>query len=280
MDFDPLEPLIFPQAVEQKTPSAMFMREIEETSVPQGETAVWFLGQNSWILKADNGTLLAIDPYLTDFCASGRTGEKKPKSRLLPIFIEPEDLRVDLVLITHSHTDHADPFTLERLNIKESALFLAPFQAVKVLENAGIPSERILLMHPLECREVKGLKITGSFAEPTDFSDLNHMGYIVEFPGGKVYYNSGDTAKSELLKHVAAYKPHWMSICINGGYHNLSHWEAAEITAAIHPQIVIPCHFDMMPHNLQAPHMFRKSLWEKSKIIKYLRMDYYRAYFF
>jgi len=280
LDFDPNETLVFPVAVEPRMTSAQFMAAIEAYQPAPGKTAVWHLGQNSWVLKGTNGTIVAVDPYLTDFCASKRTQTKAAKSRLLPVFIEPEDLRAHVVLITHSHPDHADPFTLERLTTKNSATFLGPWQALKVVTEAGIPADRQVLMHPLQTVTVAGVQITGTFAEPTDFVDLNHMGFVVQFEGGRVWYNSGDTAKTELLEHVKAYKPAMMAVCINGGYHNLSHWEAAEICALVQPEVAVPAHYDMMPHNLQSPHMFRKSLFEKAKGVKYLRMDYYTAYEF
>lgn len=280
IDFDPAEDPVFPQAVTQKLSSQAFMAAIQDYRPGPGKTAVWHLGQNSWILKGENGKIFAVDPYLTDFCASKRTGLKTPKSRLLPIFIEPEDLRADVVLITHSHPDHADPFTLERLTIKNSATFLGPWQALKVVTEAGIPQERQILMHPHQVETVAGVEVSGTFAEPTDFTDLNHMGFAVRFPGGRLWYNSGDTAKTELLGHVKALAPAMMAVCINGGYHNLSHWEAAEICALVQPEVAVPAHFDMMPHNLQSPHMFRKSLFEKAKGVRYLRMEYYTAYEF
>jgi len=280
IDFDPAEDILFPRPVLQSLSSSEFMAAIQKYLPGPGKTAIWHLGQNSWILKGGDGTILAVDPYLTDFCASKRTKTRVPKSRLLPIFIEPEDLKADVVLITHSHPDHADPFTLERLSIKNSATFLGPWQALKVVTDAGIPTDRQVLMHPIQATSVRGIEITGTFAEPTDFTDLNHMGFVVKFAGGRVWYNSGDTAKTGLLEHVKAFQPAMMAVCINGGYHNLSHWEAAEICALVQPEVAVPAHYDMMPHNLQSPHMFRKSLFEKAKAVRYLRMEYYRAYEF
>ena len=285
IDFDPNEDLVFPPKVEQKYTSGEFMAHIIAYEPSDGNTALWHLGQNCWILKGPTtaegpGKIVCIDPYLTDYAASKRTKVRVPKSRLLPVFIEPEDLHADVVVITHSHVDHADPFTLERLTIKETARFLASWQTLKILTEAGIPSSRQLLMHPLQTETVDGIEFTGTFAEPTDFIDLNHMGFVMRFPGGKTYYNSGDTAKTELLEHVKSFQPEVMSICINGGYHNLSHWEAAELTALIRPKVVLPAHFDMMPHNLQSPHMFRKSLYEKAKGVQYHRVEYYTAFEF
>lgn len=270
--------LRFPVEVEVKYSSKEYMDIIRHYTVPKNQIAMWTLGQNGYILKTDQGTLIAVDPYLTDYCGSRRSGVRTEKSRILPIFIEPEDFDVDCILITHSHTDHADPFTLERLN--EGVFFMAPWQAANVIKDAGISDSHITLIHPLQSEKFADIEITGAFAEPTDTSDLNHMGFVLQFQNGKSYYNSGDTAKSELLAHVKDFEIDWMTICINGGYHNLSHWEAAEITSLIQPKVAIPAHYDMMPHNVQPPHMFKKSLSIKAPEVKYLQMNYYEAYLF
>jgi L-ascorbate 6-phosphate lactonase len=272
--------IVFPKPVEMKMPGAAFMRHIRAFPVPGGKTAMWTLGQNAWILKTPEGRLIALDPYLTDFCASRRTGVRNEKSRILPVFIEPEDFDVDIIVLTHSHCDHTDPWTIERYGRKSSTLFLAPWQSVCVLKEAGVPANRIELMHPLQTWKEEGLEITGCFAEPTSFEELNHMGYAFRFSHGRVYYNSGDTAKSELLGHVRDFGVEWMTICINGGYHNLSHWEAAEITALIQPKIAIPAHFDMMPHNVQPPHMFRQDLARLAPGVEYRRLSYYKEALF
>ncbi|MDR0876646.1 MAG: MBL fold metallo-hydrolase [Treponema sp.] len=272
--------IIFPKPVPVKLTSAEFIRAIRAFSVPSSLTAMWHLGQNSWVLKTEEGRVIAIDPYLTDFCAGGRTGVRNDKSRILPVFIEPEDFDVDIMILTHGHADHTDPWTIERYPRKANTLFLAPWQSTLVLKDAGVPANRIELMHPLQTWKEEGLEITGCFAEPTSNEELNHMGFAFRFSGGRVYYNSGDTAKSELLSHVRDFGVHWMSICINGGYHNLSHWEAAEITALIQPKIAIPAHYDMMPHNVQSPHMFKKSLSLLAPQVEYRKLDYYEAALF
>ncbi len=279
MDFDPNNDFHFPQAVELKHTSRQFMEMILNFHVPSQHAALWFLGNNSFIAKSHLGTVVIVDPYLTDFCASKRTRTRVPKSRLLPVFIEPEDLKADLVLLTHSHCDHTDPFTLERLNIKESALFAGPFQTLPLLKESGIPSYATRLMHPKEVLIFRDLTVTGTFAEPTDSTDLNHMGFGVRFQYGPLWYISGDTAFSERIGGGLSEQPEVMSICINGGYHNLSHWEAAKVCTLVKPLSAVPCHFDMMPHNLQPPHIFRKSLWEHTHgDVEYVKMDYAEPY--
>ncbi|MFP4363708.1 MAG: MBL fold metallo-hydrolase [Spirochaetia bacterium] len=280
MGFEMPDSIIFPKPVVQNYTSREFMDVLDSYSVPKENYVLWFLGQNCFIIKTPEQKIIVIDPYLTDFCASGRTGEPVKKSRLLPVFIEPEDLQADMVLLTHSHCDHTDPWTIERYQYKDSTEFLAPFQSVPVLRKAGVPGKAITLMHPKQEYLFFGTKITGTFAEPTDGTDLNHMGYLLEFSNGKSYYNTGDTAQSDLLRNMRKKSIDCMSICINGGYHNLSHWEAAEVAGQIKPKTAVPCHFDMMPHNVQPPHMFAKSLDKHDPEIEYLEMEYTKPYLF
>ena len=271
---------VFPLFVPQQKPSNEFMEEILERYLNPDEVGLWFLGQNSWILKSSDGTRICIDPYLTDWCASKDTGLANEKSRLLPVFIEPEDLDVNVVILTHSHPDHCDPYTISRLSKKTQMIFVAPWQCLSILKEAGVPQEQIFLLHPLQTFVFNLIEITGMFALPTSHDDLNHIGILIKFPNQKTYYNSGDTAFSELLYHVREYRPDVASVCINGGYHNLSHWDAARVVAAIKPRVAIPAHFDMMPHNLQSPHMFKKSLWEHDRNILYKQVDYYSCFIF
>jgi len=280
MGYIPPDDITFPKDVLQEMSSRDFMSAIRAFRVPEGKAAIWTLGQNSFVLKDEAGSVLAVDPYLTDFCASGRGGERNAKSRLLPIFIEPEDFYADVILITHSHCDHADPYTLERYGNKAETAFLAPFKAARVLEDAGVPVENISVMHPGEVWDRNDMKVTGTYCEPTDTSDLNHIGYLVEFAGGTCYYNTGDTAMSSLLRRPADRRPDLMSICINGGYRNLSHWEASVVAGRVQPRIAVPSHFDLMPHNVQPPHMFAKSLSINAPEVEYLLLPYYREVIF
>lgn len=273
----------FPKPVSREKGSAEFMEEIRGYGDFSQGAAGWFLGQNGWLWKDPQGVLLAVDPYLTDFCASGRDGGGTPKSRLLPVFLEPEDFRADVVLITHSHCDHADPATWERYPRKESTRFLAPWDAAGVLRESGIPEGQITVMHPGQEAFPEGISVTGVFAEPTDATDLNHLGYLVEFSSGLTWYNTGDTARSELVERQMQerFLPgkdrlDLMTVCINGGYRNLDHYDAARLTAALRPRTVMPAHYDLMPHNLQMPHLFGYAVEKLAPEVSWLVPPYYQ----
>lgn len=46
------------------------MRQIREFPVARDSVALWWLGQNGFIFKSHEGTLVATDLYLTDSCVS------------------------------------------------------------------------------------------------------------------------------------------------------------------------------------------------------------------
>ncbi|WP_304241679.1 MBL fold metallo-hydrolase [Gracilinema caldarium] len=286
-----------------------------------------FLGQNSFILMDVRGFSVAIDPYLSDWCATrGQSKEPTAKSRLFPPPIAPENLDVDLVLLTHSHCDHADPETLRALAAKRHIRVAGPRDALRVAEKAGISAERLRLIHPGEeitfyskpgvlaaAEQIRrgtgerGLRVKAIFALPTDDSDLNHLGYLLQFSDGSTFWNTGDTAWCDTLPMLAAGAvvktirewqaetgstapglgsetqepgPDVMAVCINAGYGNLSHWEASRLAGAAHARYVVPAHWDLFPHNSLNPEPFRTSLEKNAPGATYTLLERDREYWF
>jgi len=89
---------------------SLLMRQIREFQVPKNFVALWWFGQNGYIFKSPEGTLASVDLYLTDSCAGNPHG--LDLHRRVPVFIEPEDLDVDIFTCTHNHPDHTDRETI------------------------------------------------------------------------------------------------------------------------------------------------------------------------
>ena len=226
--------------------SINFMKSIKRFEVNKNSIAIWTLGQNGFIIKDNDGTLVCIDPYLSNFCEETRN-QKKIKFKLdrqLPIFIEPEDLDVDIILITHSHDDHADPYTLPK--VKNDPLFVGPWEAIQKLKSFGIDEKNCKLIHPVQEIKAQGINIFGTFSLPTDLTDLNHIGFVIKFKNDITFYNSGDTNYTNLLGYAGKFNPDIATICINGGYNNLDVMEAVRITNLIKPKVIIPCHYCLL----------------------------------
>lgn len=256
------------------------MRQIRDFPVPKDSVALWWFGQNGYIFKSPEGTLASIDLYLTDSCECLEHETGLCLKRLVPVLIPPEDLDVDLYACTHNHMDHTDPETIRRLRHKDAAMFVGPHPSCAVYAREGVEAGRITPSWPQAEIEFKDLNITGTFALPTDATDLNHMGFVFRFGSGPRIYITGDTDYSELLVSAAAHKPDLVITCINGGFNNLSHWEAADIVGKIKPRAAIPCHYDMFPDNAVDPRQFRASLMLRAPGVVYQELTHGEPFVF
>jgi len=256
------------------------MQEIRDYPVSRNAVAIWCLGQNGFIFKSGEGTLLATDLYLTNSCQEFYAGSGINLDRQVPILLPPEELRVDVYACTHNHQDHTDPETIARLRNKDTAQFIGPHPCCEVFEAQGIEKGRIVPSWP-DCELAFGdVVIHGTFALPTDSTDLNHMGFVFQFGKGPRVYMTGDTDYTELLMSAAKHRPDLMITCINGGFNNLSHYEAAQLAAQIAPKAAIPCHYDMFPDNAVDPGQFRASLALRAPEVKYLRLEHGKPFVF
>ncbi len=277
---------------------------IREDVAPAAGFSLWFLGQNSFVLKGPDGFLTAIDPYLSDWCATrGKISGRTPRSRLYPPPLSPAELDVDLVLLTHSHCDHADPETLAVLAKNRRIRVAGPRNAVQVALEAGFSPERVRTLHAGEEIRIPktsgilalaesirsggslpgtGLSVTATFALPTDGTDLNHQGFLLRFPNGASFWDTGDTAWFDGLPVLATAGlraalgdagPDVMAVCINAGYGNLSHWDASRLAGAARPKFAVPTHWDLFPHNSCDPAPFRTSLEKNAPGVAYVPMD-------
>ncbi len=288
---------------------AALAADIRDAVPPADGFSAWFLGQNSFVLKGADGFLVAIDPYLSDWCATrGKSCEPTPKSRLYPPPLLPSELRVDLVLLTHSHCDHADPETLAALAEDERIRVVGPRDAIAVAEDSGFPFERVRTIHAGEeflferppgvlaaaervrSGAVRGpLAVRATFALPTDGTDLNHVGFLLRFPNGATFWDTGDSAWTDYLPLLSgssvraglpkgATGPDVMAVCINAGYGNLSHWDAARLAGAVGSRYAVPTHWDLFPHNRCPPEPFKTSLEKNASGTAYAAMERGRRY--
>ena len=111
------------------------MQEIRAFPVEKGSVGVWWFGQNGYIFKSPEGTLLSVDLYLTDSCA--KLPENIDLRRQVPVLIEPEDLDVDVFACTHNHQDHTDPETIRHLRHKDTMRFVGPHPTCRNLRAGG-----------------------------------------------------------------------------------------------------------------------------------------------
>ena len=256
------------------------MKSVRSFKVDHGSVALWWLGQMGYLIKTPAGTLFSVDAYLTNSCKKIGDSMGMNLDRKVPILIEPEELEVDHFLCTHSHGDHADPETITRLRPGAVETFVGPGLACETYAQCGVDKSKVQQVYPGGKTQFSDVTLHGTFALPTDDGELTHMGYVLAIENGPRVYISGDTDYHELLGHVRRLEPDVMITCMNSGFNNMSHWEAAELAGIIKPKVAIPCHYDMFPDNAADPQLFRAALKFKAPEVRYQQLEYVKPFVF
>jgi L-ascorbate 6-phosphate lactonase len=254
------------------------MDSILGAKVRKGSAAIWWLCQMGFLIKTPAGTVVSIDAYLTDSCRKIGESVGLDLSRRVPVQIEPRELQADYFLCTHSHQDHADPETIRQLRQERFKAFAGPGLVCETYRRCKISEKRIRQLYAGGAFPMGDVTVHATFAMPTDDSDVNHVGYVLDIKNGPRIYLTGDTDYSDLLASAAKFKPDVMIACINGGFNNLSHWEAAELARRIEPRIAIPCHFDMFPDNAVEPTQFMASLTYLAPKVTYRLLKHFEKF--
>lgn len=239
------------------------LRHVREYPVPPGGVALWWLGQQSFLIKSPGGKVVALDPYLSNSCAALVRPLGYDMERLYPPPMGPAGLAgIDLYVVTHTHQDHLDPETLGPYRAAGGrGPFLGPAESVEKFHALGVPHDETVLTWPNKTHAVGDLTLRATFAIPPAGDDLTHVGYLVFVGGGPTLYFTGDTAYEDVLHlSVGPHRPDVMIAVINGGFRNLGPYEAAKLAKALDPELVIPCHYDLFRDNGGPPRMLRTNL--------------------
>ena len=240
------------------------MKQLRGHQVRPGTLTVWWLGQASFLLKSPNGTLVAIDPYLSNACKADGERYGLDADRRFPPPITPQQLvGVDLIALTHSHLDHMDPETLGAYRAAggEGPYLAPPETWEKLQEEVGVPERQITMTWPNKAYTVGDLVLTATFALAAMSDDMTHVGYLISARGGPTFYFTGDTGYEELVAlGVRDHHPDVMFTVINGAFRNLCPAEAARLAKQIDPKVVIPCHYDLLPCSTMPPQMLHTNL--------------------
>jgi len=210
---------------------------IMQTTVHAGTVALFSLAQAGFVVKTPAGTTVAIDPYLTD-----SVERLVGFPRLIPAPIQPEELQVDVIAITHNHADHLDPDALPawaRMRMR----FVAAPDCAEALAAAGIASERVTTLREGESCVFRDLSIRAVYADHGDLAP-EAIGFLIS-TDSLTFYNVGDSgfAPERMLPGLPAVDV--MIAPINGAYGNLNEEEACRLAALVRPRWLIGCHTGM-----------------------------------
>lgn len=150
----------------------------------------------------------------------------------------PSDEKVDIILVTHKHSDHLG--NAAELSIKNKAIVVAPRNVIDEVAKSGAPSELMKIIRPGEDISYKGIKIEACelIHGPKLFPFSRQMFGFTIFLGGKSFVHLGDTAS---LENVRRMNCDILFVPI-GGFVTFDLNLAVEAVAIIKPKIAIPIH--------------------------------------
>jgi L-ascorbate metabolism protein UlaG (beta-lactamase superfamily) len=185
-----------------------------------------WLGHASWKLKA-GGKTIYLDPYQGEY-----------------------DEEADLILSSHSHTDHCEPSKVNMVKGEETVIIApadcaekigAPVKSLKPGEKATYGEVTI---EAVEAYNYKRFRSPGNPFHPKGLG----VGYLVRAEG-KTIYHVGD---SDFIPEMKEIKDVDLLLIPSGGTYTMDNEDAAEAIVAMHPKVAVPMHiWDTDPGELK-----------------------------
>jgi L-ascorbate metabolism protein UlaG (beta-lactamase superfamily) len=146
----------------------------------------------------------------------------------------------DVVLVTHSHTDHCDPGKIKKVS-KEGTVIVAPRDCaqkigkeITTLEPGEEMTINGLVIKAVQAYNVKRFRSPGNPFHPKGFG----VGYLI-VTDGKTIYHAGDT---DFIPEMEELEGVDVALLPTGDTYTMDNKEAADAALTINPAVSIPMH--------------------------------------
>jgi L-ascorbate 6-phosphate lactonase len=202
--------------------------------------AIWWTGNAGWLIKSE-GLLIGTDLTL----------DSDDKLQPPPVTASEIATDLDVLFVTHDHSDHCNPETIRELLSKGKCIFVLPSPCLKELGDLRIPRERLIVPEPMHPFVVKGVQVEPIHAihgnqeftvltrEP-DFVEkiLHNCGYVFEV-NGKRFLEPGDSVLTE--EHLSLRKID--VLFVSPTVHNMYLDRSTILINHLQPTYIFPQHF-------------------------------------
>ena len=227
-------------------------KKILEDKVHDKGVLLFWLGGAGYIIK-NNSITIGLDIYLSNFCQN-KKGDFK---RLIPPPLEPEEIRLDYLVSTHTHGDHLDIGSLNKfINAKTYTKLIGPTSVIKVCKELDIDNTKLIKLDRGENIDIDNINIEAVFADHGKLAP-DCIGVVIGIGEKNIYFTS-DTSFSPVLLQLVNLKDkiNLLIVPINGKFGNPDPIDASYITAWVKPDIVVPSHFWMFKEHGGDPGKF------------------------
>jgi L-ascorbate metabolism protein UlaG (beta-lactamase superfamily) len=215
----------------------------------RGNRLTW-LGHAAFRIVTPSGRVLLIDPFLS----SNPTCPQE--------LMKPE--RVDVIFITHGHSDHlgdalalAKKFKPEIIAMPELCGWLAAEGAEKA-KGQGMNKGGTVSVGDVEATMVHAIHSSGIEDGGKMAYGGEAAGFVIRLPGGMTIYHAGDTAVFGDMKIIGnLYSPDLALLPI-GDHYTMSPREAALAIRLLGVKHVVPMHYGTFPVLTGRPETLRE----------------------
>lgn len=214
----------------------------------------WF-GHSAFEIVSEEKTRILIDPFISNNPACN-----------MPV----EELKADLIFVTHGHADHLGD-AMEIAN-RSKALLVGTHELSVFFSKQGLESEGMNIGGSLKFDDIKVTMVDAKHSPDIDFTDEitpggSACGFIFQLEDGQKIYHAGDTGLFSDMKAVIGeiYKPDIALLPIGDRY-TMGPEDAIVAAKWISPRKVIPMHYNTFPVIEQDPTIFKEVLEEETPI--------------
>lgn len=248
-----------------------------------GEMQVTFLdvGQGDAVyVRTPGGKHLLIDGGPADGQRGGTTGDAG-RDAVLPFLQRHGVFRLDAVILTHSHPDHAGGLRAVLLGVDADALYITG-------HDSGDPEYRELLAlavdHRIPTRKIRAgdaitldpaldVRVLGPGRRTRNFKSFNDASAVIRMAYGDVsFLFAGDAERGAEQRLIRECGPGLRSTVLKVGHHGSSSSTTRPFLQRVAPEVaVISCAFD---NDYGHPHV-QTLVSLKARKVKVFRTDYH-----
>jgi L-ascorbate metabolism protein UlaG (beta-lactamase superfamily) len=225
------------------------------------QTELTWYGHAAFILKTPGGTVLAIDPWLTNPSAVDRDAVSKLG-------------KVDFILVSHGHSDHVgDTMEIAR---RSGARLVAGYDLANALVAEGFPAGQapitlkgnmggtIQLAEDVSVTIVPAIHSSGIRKEGGTVPYAGSAtGFVIHVKGGPNIYHTGDTDVSVEMQLIPErWTIDYMLACI-GGHFTMDPVGAARAAQLTRARVIVPMHYGTYPMLKGTPAALQEALRAK-----------------
>jgi len=246
------------------------LKQIESRDMHNNKMCIYFLGQSGYVLKFKKLTIY-IDPYLTDYIENPLGLNEKKMSRLFPSPIDPESIsKCDAIICTHSHADHMDPWTINKINSNYKL-----FSSIGAYEKSEInlSQSKIMFLQPKKIFKIGEINIipfpAAHYELIDEFGRPDCLSILIQWEGINLFFWGDGIRYDGQYELLSRYDFEYFFAPINGRdkkrenegiIGNIKENELAEFCTKLSIKHIIPNHYDMFINNTGSIDLFKEEI--------------------